>query len=149
MADDALNVKPVGKQPIMHDTKYNGKHYSMVITTEGPTKGQPKGMKLVLEDRGVNTEGLKADAMREILREMHDFKYEKTKLENLLLSHGYKGFFLPKFHCELNPIERVWAHGKKYTRAHCDYTFKGLEKTIDPALGSVSLENIRRGSLGK
>jgi len=62
-------------------------------------------MKLVLEDRGVNTDGLNADKMREKLR--NDFKYEKTKLETLLALHGYKGFFLRKFHCELNPIESV------------------------------------------
>ena len=101
-------------------------------------------MKLVLEDKGINTDRMKAEQMHEILREMHDFKYEKTKLETLLLSHGYKGFFLPKFHCELNPIERVWAHSKAYTRAHCDYTFKGLESQITPALDSISLDTIGR-----
>ena len=74
----------------MHDTKYNGKVYSMVITKEGATKGQPKGMKLVLEDWGINTDGMKAEQMHEILREMHNFKYKKTELETLLLSHGYK-----------------------------------------------------------
>jgi len=86
--------------------------------------------------------------MREKLREIHDFKYEKTKLETLLALHGYKGFFLPKFHCELNPIEREWAHSKKYTRAHCDYSFKGLEQHIHLALDSVSLEQLG-GFLGK
>ena len=68
MADDALNVncmnvKPGGKQPKMHDIKYNGKHYSMVITTEGPMKGQPEGMKLVFGGQKVNTKGLKAEVM--------------------------------------------------------------------------------------
>ena len=75
---------------------------------------------------------------------MHDFKYEKTKLEKLLLRHDYEGFFIPKFHCELNPIERVWAESKKYTRAHCDYSFNGLETTINPALNSVPLDFIRK-----
>ena len=62
---------------------------------------------------------------------MHDFKYKKTKLESLLATNGTG---VLKFHCELNPIERVWAQSKKYTRAHCDYSFKGLEGTIIPAL---------------
>jgi len=88
------------------------------------------------------THRLNADKMREKLREMHHFKDEKTKLETLLALHGYKGFFLPKFHCELNPIEREWAESKKYTRAHCDYSFKVLEQHIRPALDSVSLETI-------
>ena len=75
---------------------------------------------------------------------MHDFKYEKTKLENLLANHGYRGIFIPKFHCELNPIERVWAQGKKYMCAHCIYSFKGVENTIVPTLDSVTLNSIRR-----
>jgi len=60
----------------------------------------------------------------------------------LLLSHGYKGFFLLQFHCELNTIERVWAHSKAYTRVHCDYIFKGLESQMTPALDSVCLDTI-------
>ena len=49
-----------------------------------------------------------------------------------------------KFHCELNPIERVWGKAKQYTRSHCDYSFAGLEKTIHPALDSVSTDTIRK-----
>ena len=75
---------------------------------------------------------------------MHDFKYEKTKLEHLLANHGYRDIFISKFYCELNPIERVWAQGKKYMSAHCDYIFKGLENTFVPALDSVTLDSIRR-----
>ena len=82
--------------------------------------------------------------MHKTLQEMHDFKYEKTKVESLLLENNYKGFFIPKFHCELNPIKRVWAHSKKFTRAQCDYSFNGLESTIIPALDSVTLDFIRK-----
>ena len=143
-AEDALNanrmnVNPGGKQPLMHDTIYNGELQKMVLAD-----GTPKGMKMVLMERNVNVSGMKAEDMRLALQQMHDFKYEKTKLEHLLTNHGYRGIFIPKFHCELNPIERVWAQGKKYTRAHCDYSFKGLENTIVPALDSVTLDSIRR-----
>ena len=41
--------------------------------------GTPKGMKCVLEERGVNTKGMKAEKMLEVPGEMLDFKYEKTK----------------------------------------------------------------------
>ena len=72
------------------------------------------------------------------------FKYDKmTKVERLLLNNGYNGYFIPKFHCELNAIERVWTQSK-YTRANCDYTFNGLEKTVELALESVSLDSIHK-----
>ena len=84
----------------MHDTVYNGKLQKMVFADR-----TPKGMKLVLEERNVDVSRMKAEDMRLALQQMHDFKYEKTKLENLLVSYGYRGIFIPKFHCELNPIE--------------------------------------------
>ena len=59
MADDALdvakmNVKPGWKQPIMHDTVWNGKRWKMYLTACDGTK-VPKGMKMVLEECGVST----------------------------------------------------------------------------------------------
>ena len=134
-----MNVRPGGAQPRMRDTYFNGRLQRTV-----KDRGVPKGMKQVLEERGVNVSKTKAEDMRETLQSMHDFKYEKTKVETLLFNNEYKGYFIPKFHCELNPIERVWAQSKKYTRANCDYAFKGLEETIEPALESVSLESIRK-----
>jgi len=42
--------------------------------------------------------------------------------------------FLPKFHCELNWIERYWAAAKQYARSNCLYTLAGLRETIPLAL---------------
>lgn len=41
-------------------------------------------MKAILIERGVNVTKMKADEMREVLQNMHDFKYEKTRVEKLL-----------------------------------------------------------------
>jgi hypothetical protein len=52
-------------------------------------------------------------------------------------------FFLPKFHCELNPIEGVWAQAKVYCQVYTNFTIVRLRQIIDPALDSVSLENLQ------
>ena len=134
-----MNVNSGGSQPRMHDTIWDGKVQKMV-----DSKGTPKGMRQVLMERGVDVRGMKADDMRKTLKEMHDFKYEKTKVETMIAARGHRCIFIPKYHCELNPIERVWGHAKHYTRSHCDYTFAGLERTIEPALDTVSVDLIRK-----
>jgi hypothetical protein len=101
-------------------------------------------MRLVLQERGVDTSRMKAADMCLVLGNHADFKYEKTAVEYLLQSKGHRALFLPKFHCELNPIERIWGEAKRYTRSHCDYSFPGLERAIIPALESVRLDTIRK-----
>ena len=43
-------------------------------------------------------------------------------------------FFLPKFHCELNWIERYWGASKQDARSHCLYTLQGLRETVPTSL---------------
>ena len=62
MADEALNadkmnVGPGGKQPKMRDTVWGGQTQKMV-----DHNGTPKGMRTVLQERGVETAGMKANA---------------------------------------------------------------------------------------
>ena len=58
-----MNVRPGGKQPIMKDTVFNGEVQKMVTDA-----GLPKGMKLILQERGVETKGMNAAKMRETLK---------------------------------------------------------------------------------
>ena len=67
--DDALNaermnVKDGGKQPFMMDTTWQG-HVQRTVTDAGVQKG----MKTVLEERGVRTQRMNADKLRELLRQ--------------------------------------------------------------------------------
>ena len=141
-AEDALiaskmNKGSGGKQPKMRDMVWNGQPQTMTLPD-----GRPKGAALVLEERGYNTRGMKLEEMRAILADHDDFKNEKCRVDRFLSNADHTCVFIPKFHCELNPIERVWSQSKCYTRAYCDYTIRSLRKTIPLGLESVSKENI-------
>ena len=143
MADDALdaskmNVNPGGKQPLMRETVWAGQPQSMVFSI-----GVAKGMKKVLQERGINTESLNGEQMRIILANHDDFRSEKPKVIRFLVTRGHTALFLPKFHPEINPIERVWAQSKRYTKAYCKYTLPSLRSTVPLGLDSVTLENIQ------
>jgi hypothetical protein len=51
--------------------------------------------------------------MQRALECQPDFKAEKPLLQVLIEKRGHICLFLPKFHCELNPIEMVWAQIKR------------------------------------
>lgn len=150
-ADDALNVnkmnaKEGGAQPCMHDTTYKGKTIYMTKIVRKPTGERvriPRGLIDVLTQRGCYAPKMKVDEMRELLGNHPDFKNEKNKLEYFLHGQGHACLFIPKFHCETNPIERCWAQAKRYTRAYCNYNIVGLRRNVMPALDSVSQENIK------
>ena len=142
-ADDALlanrmNAKPGGKQAKLRDTVWEEKVQRMVFNV-----GVPKGLIQVLKERGRYRNGMKLNEMRAEISRHPDFKNEKTKIEHFLNGKGYGCIFLPKFHCELNAIERCWGQAKRYTRAHCNYTIAGLRKNVPHGLDYVTVDNIR------
>ena len=87
---------------------------------------------------------MNADDMRVVLSYHDDFHNEKTIVEHYLEGRGHIVFFVPKFHCELNPIERVWGQAKIYTRTHTNFTLVRLRQIVSPALDSVPLDLIRK-----
>ena len=99
-----MNKGPGGKQLKIRDTIWNGQPQSMTLPD-----GQLKGAALVLEERGYSTRGMKLEKMRAILADHNDFKNEKCRGDRFLSNSGHICVFIPKFHCELNPIERVWS----------------------------------------
>ena len=81
--------------------------------------GEAKGLKQVLEERGFNISKLKAKCspvcpfesknccLARLLSQQEDFANQPSMLETLIKAAGHECIFLPKFHCELNPIEMV------------------------------------------
>ena len=93
MADDALevskmNVKPGGKQRIVHEPTWNGRIWKMYYTDHDGRK-VAKGMKMVLEEQGISTAGKTADWMHETLAKNSDFRDEKSMIEHMLMNRAH------------------------------------------------------------
>jgi len=96
--------------------QFQGKPQKM--TTEA---SEAKGLKQVLEECGFDITGLVAKCspvcpfendgccMAHLLSKQDDFHLQTSLLQQKLETKGHKCIFLPKFHCELNPIEMVYS----------------------------------------
>ena len=73
-----------------------------------------------------------------------DFKAQKSILNEAIDKRNHICDFLPKFHCELAPIENYWGYAKNYTRANCDYSIISLRKTVPLSLDAVPVPSIRK-----
>ena len=120
-ADDALNVSNMnlndgGKQQHFRSTVWTGEIQYLVHQT-GPSKGEAKGLRTMLQERGLQKNTmLRADAVI-TLGNCVDFKNKQTDLEKLVskfttLTSTHSVLFLPKFHCKFNSIELVQATRK-------------------------------------
>ena len=163
-ADDALcanrmNLGPGGKQHLMRQTTWgNGIYQELVFPEDHAIKklrGKAKGIKVVLEERGIWRAGLTLDCRvkcptteldscaRKIMANQPDFLPQKCMLEEPLVGAGHMIIFYPRFYCELSFIENFWGSAKRYARKHCNYSWTGLKDVVPEALGSVSLTEIR------
>ena len=68
-----MNVYPGGKQPALRDVLWEGSVQKMTLPD-----GTPKGMKMVLQERGVDVKGMNAAKMREKLNTYSDFSTQKN-----------------------------------------------------------------------
>ena len=153
-----MNLRPGGEQTILHPGAYSHMGHSYVQEMVDPM-GVPKGLKTVLQERGLWKRGLRVQCRkpgtekllktcllrgsqtccaRAIMASQPDFQAQKCRLQEEVERAGHLVLFYPKFHCELNPIEYFWGATKRYTRNNCLYSIKGLRQTIPDALDSVS-----------
>ena len=60
---------------------------------------------------------------------IHHYFYE-SKLEKIAQQYDIEITFTPKFYCELNSIEGLWAHQKQFIRKQTDQTFPTMINLI-------------------
>ena len=77
--------------------------------------------------------------MRALIATHPDFRDKQPEIVKFLRINGFGCVFLPKLHCELNPIEKCWSQEKRYTCAHANHTIQCLRVTVPKGLDSVPL----------
>jgi len=63
----------------------------------------------------------------------HPAFHSESNLEILAKKYGVKIVFLPKFHCELNPIEGLWCYLKQHIRARTNQKFPRMIELLTEA----------------
>ena len=92
-----------------------------------------KGLKTLLSERELwPKDGLKLEEARALLANQPDFRAQRAWMAEAVEQAGHLIDFYSKFHCELNPIERMWGAAKRWTRENCEYK---LAKAHAPGLG--------------
>ena len=144
----------------MEDGTFDGKPHSFYYPDDHPEyPGWFKGMQKICEERGFTKklngqckdfkchEGATECCYRRILHNQPDFINVKSHLEEICEAEGFRVIFLPKFHCELNPIEQCWGYAKRLYRM-CPPSSRedDLERNVISSLNAIPLSSIRRFS---
>lgn len=82
--------------------------------------------------------------MEKCLLNQDDFRNEKPLLQLEIDAAGHLCLFLPKFHCELNPIEMYWEYAKQKFRQNCNGSFPRAKSLVPECLDSCPLVTICR-----
>ncbi|PLW22371.1 hypothetical protein PCASD_15904 [Puccinia coronata f. sp. avenae] len=81
-----------------------------------------------------------------ILSQQSDFVNERPLLQSIIEDAGHVCLFLPKFHCELNPIELYWSYIKQAYRkeSHICANFKESKVLFERIRQSCPITTIRK-----
>ncbi|KAI5822101.1 hypothetical protein K523DRAFT_257501 [Schizophyllum commune Tattone D] len=171
---DSTGKRAKEKTTKMRDTVWEGKTQTLYFADmpssdasaeEIEHKGKFKGMRRLLEERGLYMEGMKAQCnakkwgacpqdgkdgkinccCRRTLYNQPDFQNVPSALEVEAEQRGFRVLFLPKYHCELNPIEMCWGYCKRIYRVlPFSKELDQLERNVRACLEEVPLVTIRR-----
>ena len=153
LKDNGKNV-PSMRATTFINTLGEVEQQSMQYTDDGGNVVR-KGVKRVLMERGKWRNGMNLDCRSCVNKVPHndreddgfsskttqccahyclsqepDFLAQQEWLTEITTTRGHDIIFYPKFHCELNAIEMVWAYLKSYFRRNCPRDFDDLINRI-------------------
>jgi len=145
LLEDYPKMKKGEVQYLFFQPEGPGPFYAKPGTNPETYVGKPKGLKQLLWERGLWKDGMTLDGWRQVrgqrlkcqdlsarkvMKGCLDIMFEKSELQLMIESRGHICEFLPKFHCELNPIERVWGRSKQLVRDLCEDDYKTMLDTV-------------------
>ncbi len=149
VADGGANLVPFVKKGYFYldvpAVSESGPKRIKLIQTMVNDDGSQKGLRSLLFERGLIDETnrlvggppdqgpLLKDGMADLLAKQPDFAEQLEWLQQIVKENGQLIDYYPKYHCELNWIERRWGWMKRYTREHCDFTLAGMRRIIAEA----------------
>ncbi|KAF8590727.1 hypothetical protein K439DRAFT_1611845 [Ramaria rubella] len=153
-----MNKSNGGKQWRQKDTIIPNSNptleYHGILQRRTTDSGQQKGLEQTLKEHGFNVPRLKAKCspvcpfesqqccMACLLSQQDDFINQISMLETIIKEAGHECIFLPKFHCELNPIEMYWGWIKYRYRQVPKKSFEDAKKAAFEALDSCPVDVI-------
>ena len=111
---------------------------------QNPDKNIAKGLISILGERNNWNYTISVEAARARLAAYPDFVEQQEWLAETVQNAGHTIDYYPKFHCELNFIEMVWAYCKAQLRRKCTYNFPAMRAALPDTLHEVPLSFHRR-----
>ena len=136
-----LNLSDGGKSvPHMRAGYYTNAGSGERVVQTMQTAGVQKGLRTILQERGLWNSSLDLARSKVLLGQQPDFATQKDWLTEIVETAGHSIIFFPKFHPEFNFIERMWGRSKVYTRRNCTYSFAALKEVVLPSLSLAEMD---------
>ena len=144
----------------MADARFRDGQPQSLYFPEGHSQaGAFKGMAEILKEHGYQgIDGLRAECpkfqcppgvtkccCRRLLYSKPDFRDVESLAQLHCKKRGYTVIFLPRFHCELNPIEQCWGYAKRKYREYPPSSLEAdLERNMSTAMDTITILLIQR-----
>ena len=133
-------------------------------------EGEQKGLRRILQERNIWSPGLKLDCGRKLhdaadttaednqqppstlccarrrVANEPDFLEQREWLREVVENSGHRIMYFPKFHCEINYIEMVWAYVKAKLRRLCIFSIHALRESLPVELDTIPEAFFRRAA---